>query len=166
MTRTESFNIQNEIGKKGEEIVKNFLLSNGYEVIDVSSDEKYQREDTDFIVVAANGAQTTVEVKTDLNISETQNFLFEDVFHHDWGDVESWFNTCSANYICYYDIVNSKCYWIDVAVMKKVVPDRCDRYSTFYSPGDHCYKGGYIMSVATALSVRNPLQLVVNRNKI
>ena len=50
--------------------MKNFLLSNGYEVIDVSSDEKYQREDTDFIVVAANGAQTTIEVKTDLNISD------------------------------------------------------------------------------------------------
>lgn len=78
-----NFNEMNERGKLGEAVVASLLLSLGYEVEDVSGNEAYQKQDIDFVV---NG-NITVEVKTDFQISKTQNLLFEDVFFKEYGDV-------------------------------------------------------------------------------
>ena len=155
-----NFNEMNERGKLGEAVVASLLLSLGYEVEDVSGNEAYQKQDIDFVV---NG-NITVEVKTDFQISKTQNLLFEDVFFKEYGDVQGWMHYCTADYICFYDVESGKMYWIDGKVMREVVPKRSE-YRVYNSPGDGCKKGCYLMDLATAVSIKTPNRFVVGRSK-
>ena len=55
------------IGKNGEETIKNYLysLENVLRVESVQDDKKYQNDDIDFIVYMKNNKKFTVEVKSD-----------------------------------------------------------------------------------------------------
>lgn len=155
------FEEMNEKGKVGEAVIASYLSALGYKVTDVSGDAAYQKRDIDFII----NDEITVEIKTDYQIAATGNFLFEDVFHKDWGDVDGWFHYCDADYLCFYDIVSQKAYWLDVKVMRQVVPKRAE-YRTYFTSGESCQKGCYLLDICAAISCRTPARLVVGRSKI
>lgn len=159
------FNDALEVGKTGEVIVAEFLEKQGYNVIDVSDDKEYQKQDIDF-VIEKDGVRHTLEIKTDNYIATLGTFLFEDVFHKDYGDVKGWLHYCQAEILCMYDTVNRKCYWLDGDVMRQVVKTRSNNYKVQYSSGDSCNKGFYVMEIATAISMKTPGKLVIGRNVI
>ncbi len=68
-----------EKGKKGEEVVLEWLRSIDYykDVIDMREFRVSQRLDVDCGIETIDGAIVLAEVKTDYNLGETSNFLFE-----------------------------------------------------------------------------------------
>lgn len=87
-------------GKKGEEAVFNWLLENGYDVLDVRDDNDYRKKDIDFI--ASKGGQfITIEVKAQSNVAYDRKFNIEDVLNISTG-LEGWIHKCKAEYLCIY----------------------------------------------------------------
>lgn len=87
------FSRQKTIGKKGEQAVKNYYISQGAEVIDVSNDKEYQKKDIDLII---NGQ--TVEVKLGNKIPQYKEFCVEIVSNDNPGYFrKGWFYTSQAD---------------------------------------------------------------------
>lgn len=92
----------------GELRAYNYFQSNGWDIQDVTMNQKYWNKDIDFIV--SNGSQSlTIEVKWDSRISSTGNMFIETLTDLDKGK-QGWFSFCQADYIYYGDSVNQLFY--------------------------------------------------------
>lgn len=105
-------------GKLGEDIVRQVMSARGHEVIDVSNDSSYWREDVDFII-----ANKKVELKTDYWIHKTDNIFLElDMMYHIDGAMrDGYFVTTEAEYLFYLDIKNLILYIYEMKNLKDYV---------------------------------------------
>ena len=109
-----------EAAKPAEQLVTNYLMANGYEVQDVSTDPlSYYRGDLK--IVQPNGEQIFVEVKNDSRIADTQNILCEEEVYfketntYGTGNMES-----NYDYIAVVSQSEQKIYWIDFSKLKEI----------------------------------------------
>lgn len=108
---------------KGEQLVKHYLESQGYAVIDVSKNKEYWIQDIDFLAI--RGQQTIkIEVKYDSWIHKTRNLFIELMSDID-ANKGGWIDFCKADYIYYVDAVGQVCYVIALDAIK----DYLKRYS-------------------------------------
>ena len=96
-----SWDKQYSLGEKGEQIVKQYLIAKGHDVIDITKDSRYYTSDIDFIV-----DRKTVELKTDTIIWRTNNLFIEDEkYFYDGGYYkQGWLHYTKAEYLLYFDI--------------------------------------------------------------
>ena len=88
-------------GKAGENKAAQLLEQRGWNVEDVSQNKEYQQKDIDFIV-AKDGIETTIEVKTDAQMARTGNFFIE----IEQGNKKGWYYYCEAEFLFYLDSQN------------------------------------------------------------
>lgn len=88
-------------GKAGESAAALLLEQRGWSVEDVSQNKEYQQKDIDFIV-AKDGIETTIEVKTDAQMAHTGNFFIE----REQGNKKGWYYYCEAEFLFYLDSQN------------------------------------------------------------
>lgn len=111
----ESFYKAKAVGDIGEEVVKRQLESIGFEVEDVSNEEKWREKDVDFLATK-KGRTVKIEVKTDTRINTTNNFCFEKEVKHykghkqGWSVQDGWFPKTEADYYAIYDFVKGDIY--------------------------------------------------------
>lgn len=81
MSSNSQFANDTKAGNKGETIVYSWLLRQPKikNVLDVSDDIEFQKEDVDFLVLLSNKQVCKVEVKTDFKANETGNIPFETI---------------------------------------------------------------------------------------
>lgn len=95
-------------GQIGEQVVKKFFLSNGYEVFDATKEKAYQDIDVDFVITnPATGAKRLIEVKSDYKIWRTGNIFAEWTTNVE-ARKDGWLKKCKADYIYYYDVKSKK----------------------------------------------------------
>ena len=98
----------NNNGKEGELLFQQQLQQWGYEVQDVSADERYYHKG-DFVFTDATGAQKIVEVKWDERMNETKNLYLEIInTRSTWCLGNGWWNYCKADYVAYGDAVSKQ----------------------------------------------------------
>ncbi|WP_019502358.1 hypothetical protein [Pseudanabaena sp. PCC 6802] len=90
------FNVQHEIGKKGEQILDRWLGTT-YKITDVSHDPKYQGVGIDRILTRPDSSVITVEYKFDLAAKRTGNLFFETV-SIDCKSIPGWGWSSQADY--------------------------------------------------------------------
>lgn len=113
--------------KRGEQLVIDYLLENGYEVEDVSSNPDYFDKDIDLIATnpKTNGT-AAIEIKTDSRISQTGNLYIEYSnirSKHGWG----WLYFTKADFIYYIDEKEEVCYIMRRAELTKYVNSNTSR---------------------------------------
>ena len=109
------FSRQKAIGTQGEQVVKEYYLSQGAEVVDVSNDKEYQAKDIDLII---NGQ--TVEVKTATKLPDYKEFCIEIVSNDNPGYYrKGWFFTTQADILIYYSPKEKLMYQIKMDEFRK-----------------------------------------------
>jgi hypothetical protein len=78
VNKTYSFEHQELIGKKGEEILDQWF-SSMYKILDVSTIKKYQEIGIDRVLARPDGSMINVEYKFDLASLRTGNLFFETI---------------------------------------------------------------------------------------
>ena len=107
--------------KKGEQLVINFLTSNGYEVEDVSCDSQYWDIDTDIIATnSATGGRATIEIKYDGRINKTGN-LYIETFNPRSKGKKGFFYFTKADFLYYIDAITDKCYILKLSVLRDYI---------------------------------------------
>jgi hypothetical protein len=91
-----NFNVQHEIGKKGEQILDKWLQT-AYKITDVSDNPKYQEVSIDRILTRSDNSAITVEYKFDLAAKRTGNLFFETI-SVDTKKVPGWGWSSQADY--------------------------------------------------------------------
>ena len=77
-------------GKRGEKMVNDALTAEGHNVIDMSNDSEYRRNDIDFRVITKNKKEErTLEVKSDYSSQYTGNFFVE-YYNNKKRDYKGW----------------------------------------------------------------------------
>ena len=92
----------------GEELVKKYLEATGRTVIDVSKDNQYWLQDTDFIAIKGNRTEK-IEVKYDYNMNRYQS-MFVELKANMEKNVPGWIDTTKADFIFYVDAISKDCY--------------------------------------------------------
>lgn len=123
MENTDLFSQQMAIGKKGEQAVKNYYISKGAEVVDVSNDKEYQKKDIDLII---NGQ--AVEVKLGRKIPQYKELCIEIVSNDNPGYFrKGWFFTSQADILIYYSPAEKMMYQIKLADFRKYYEENQNR---------------------------------------
>lgn len=108
------YNFSNSIntGKRGEELIKNWLNENPKisRVEDVTEVKRFQNKDIDLIAYDLNGNPMTIEVKNDQYTSG--NFFFETMSSIEAGTLGCMYKT-EADYIFYLFEVTGELYILD-----------------------------------------------------
>ena len=113
-----NFNLDKQRGKVGENLVKQYFISQGYEIKDTSEEQLFQNDDIDFIVADS----LTYEVKTDYMFSRTGNFALEDSYQNAHGIIKSWLWTSKADRFAFVNPKNlSKFVVIDADILRALV---------------------------------------------
>ena len=141
------FQQQLQVGKKGEEVVAEFMRNRNHKVIDVSNDVEYQKKDIDFLLENQEGQKCAIEVKTDYKIQKTGNFFFESTYHKDWGDSSGWLDYCEADYICVLAAKEGKLYILKYD--KDLILEKAQK-TYFYNRDDGCDREAYLLPIGTA----------------
>ena len=120
---------QDQLGRKGEKAVYNYLISHNYDVQNVSSDPCYWPKDIDFLATK-DGKTTSIEVKNCQCIGRTGNLFVEHTQDIDSGE-PGWFLITEAQQLFYRDDINGIVYVIDmndlreyIQAKKGVLPER------------------------------------------
>lgn len=108
-----------EAGKKGEQLVAAVLQQRGWRLEDVSNISTFQKKDTDFIITKDN-ITTTIEIKTDAQMSRTGNFFIEMC----QGNKKGWYYYCEAEYLFYLDSTNSIIYIFKLADLRQYINNK------------------------------------------
>lgn len=103
------FITQKRVGEIGEEKVLNYLLKN-HKVDDKRDSDEYRHKDIDFVV----DDTVSLEVKTDYNISRTDNIYIETY-------KGGWFEKCAADYLCIYSPQVNLAYILDYRKLKSIL---------------------------------------------
>ena len=142
----DNFNTLLAVGKKTEDLVCDYLTTRGNTVINHTEDLDWQAIDTDF-EVSKNGKTTTLEVKTDSRINQTNNLFFEVGFDRATGYYDGWFRKCEAEYILFYDSSAAKGYIID---FNKEIIQKNSNYRRWYNRSDSCWGDAYLLPLMKA----------------
>ncbi|MGK7932135.1 MAG: hypothetical protein AB4041_11975 [Microcystaceae cyanobacterium] len=94
--KTYDFHHQQIIGQKGEAILDEWLQSI-YKIVDVSSDEKYQKIGIDRLLMLPDETIITVEYKFDVASARTGNLFFETI-SVDTKNIAGWGWSSQADY--------------------------------------------------------------------
>lgn len=105
----DNFDKMKAVGDVGEEAVKAQLESIGFEVEDVTGDDRYRKADIDFIATK-KGHTLKIEVKTDTSLNRTGNFCFEKYIRSYDCETKGWMLKCKADYYAIYDSVKGDIY--------------------------------------------------------
>lgn len=94
------FDIQKQKGKSGEKAIKDFYNKKGVNIIDVTEDKEYQKNDIDFIF---NGQ--TVEIKTANYLNNNDNNIILEIISNDNKEdfKKGWLYTSKADVIIFYN---------------------------------------------------------------
>ena len=107
-----SFNLDIQIGNKGENIIYDYLWKHKstLKIVDVSKDKWFQQFDIDFLQIDTEYNINKIEVKTDRLADKTGNMVYEY-----WSDRRTYsagcFEKTQADYIFYY-LINTKVLYI------------------------------------------------------
>lgn len=106
------------IGKQGEALFRDKLLSLNYSVNDVSGNPDYWQKDIDFIVTSpTSGLTKSFEVKYDSRINSTGNMYLELTNVHSKGG-RGWYEFCEADFLAYGDALAQCFYIVPLAALK------------------------------------------------
>ena len=130
------------VGKKTEEYIVGYLNAKGHTIINHSEEPEWQMIDTDFEVIRGN-SHTTLEVKTDNRIHNTNNFFFEVGFDRATGYYDGWFHNCAAEYICFVDMIGARGYILE---FDKTRIAQCAFPRRWRNSIDGCYGDAYLLN--------------------
>ncbi|VWM13296.1 Uncharacterised protein [Collinsella intestinalis] len=104
-----TFHLDLERGKVGEQLVRQTFESLGYELKDVSDDSAFWVEDVDYLT--ADGIK--YEVKTDYKLESTGNLALEsEVYYKNYQELnDSWLWTSKADYFVFVNPHNTSCFY-------------------------------------------------------
>ena len=104
-----TFHLDLERGKVGEQLVRQTFESLGYELKDVSDDSAFWVEDVDYLT--ADGIK--YEVKTDYKLESTGNLALESqVYYKSYQELnDSWLWTSKADYFVFVNPHNTSCFY-------------------------------------------------------
>lgn len=130
---------------EGEQETKDYLRQCGYKVEDVSENSKYWRRDIDLLCTNPfTGAVTSIEVKYDKRIADTQNFYIE-IENPRSRSGAGWYKFCEADLIFYIDAATNYTYIIEVAKLHSYIEEN---KSTLKTKSTSDGAKGYIVNVA------------------
>ena len=109
-------------GRKGEILVQQYLLSMGWQVIDLTNCQDFFSKDIDFQIIKG-GEKHYIEVKYDYRIAETNNMFIETRTDLD-NDKEGWFNFTQAEFLWYGDQQNDLFYVFLLADLKQYIQEQ------------------------------------------
>lgn len=104
-----TFHLDLERGKVGEQLVRQTFESLGYELKDVSNDSAFWVEDVDYLT--ADGIK--YEVKTDYKLQSTGNLALESqVYYKSYQELnDSWLWTSKADYFIFVNPHDTSCFY-------------------------------------------------------
>ena len=104
-----TFHLDLERGKVGEQLVRQTFESLGYELKDVSDDSDFWVEDVDYLT--ADGIK--YEVKTDYKLESTGNLALESqVYYKNYQELnDSWLWTSKADYFIFVNPHDTSCFY-------------------------------------------------------
>ena len=120
-----NFKDSNNLGKIGESIVQNYILSTGKEIIDVSGDKEYQDVDIDIIIITSKSQRFGVEIKTDYY--DTGNIFFEIVSSINPFSSGCMFKT-KSDFLYYFFIKTNELYILNTNKYREFVLNNMDRF--------------------------------------
>ena len=130
-----SFSQKKAIGRVGEEAAKKVFerIMPTYNIIDVSGESYYQKQDIDFLLsTGIEGVDVlSVEVKTDRQMGKTGNLCLETITNT-VGRKKGWYHTSKADIICFYDTQNDELHIVDFQELKAAVNSTQHREKTIY----------------------------------
>lgn len=135
------FEQMNMIGKIGEKDFIDYCRTQGFDIVDVSDDKKYQKIDVDFLV---NGFYT--ELKTDNLIHKTNNFPIELIIHRKTGDRQGWYYYCQAKYVIRYSKQIKRLYILYFDKCKDYILKNC-KQRKWFDKADNNYTTGILLNV-------------------
>lgn len=115
-------------GKIGEDKFLQWAYITKKNICDVRNEVFFRKLDIDFIIYK-NHKEIYIEIKTDKNIGETGNLIFEDVIHWKTGDKNGWIHYCEADYIIVYDEIKNKFIILDWKKIRPIIL-KCSRKIT------------------------------------
>lgn len=128
-----TFTADKRKGKIGESAVKNYYLSKGLEVIDVSEDKIFQRADIDLIV-----NDKYLEVKTQSSINKSQKITLElETNYYDNLYIKGWFFTTEANTLVFFDKEKNIAYNIDTNELREIYKEYINDFDIYYFDEDY-----------------------------
>lgn len=117
-----SFKTDLEIGKRGEKIVIDTLKNRNHNIIDVSDDWNYRRQDIDYIITNKENQTTTLEIKNDVASERTGNVFVETYNEQNTSHSnKGWFFYCRANHICFLQEKSRKAHFILFEDLKTLI---------------------------------------------
>lgn len=104
-----TFHLDLERGKVGEQLVRQTFETLGYELKDVSDDSAFWVEDVDYLT--ADGIK--YEVKTDYKLQSTGNLALEsEVYYKNYQELnDSWLWTSKADYFIFVNPHDTSCFY-------------------------------------------------------
>ena len=141
------FVLKNKEGKQAEQIVKDYLIGQGYTVQDVSEEQDNYQNDIDFIV-QKDGRTSKIEVKLDTRLAKTQNIAFEDAFYlkdKETGQTETregYYHYSQCDFLIFVSPANKNLYMVHFRKLKENNDSlkKYFKYVDFYSYTDKCQK--------------------------
>ena len=150
----DNFTKQLELGKKGENIVIDYLNEKFEEVVDVSDDKKYQDMDVDFLCYRHNDKgeykEFKVELKTDYRMDKTGNLFFELSHERKTGTYKGFFYKSQADFLLNLNANTNKLYVVPFRHKWRTLAYEQCRKVRFWNKWDDCYSNGMVISIEKA----------------
>jgi hypothetical protein len=105
-----------KVGKSAETIVSNWMVSLGWEIVDVRQDKVYQIKDIDYLVPTTDGGQAGVDIKSD-RCFDTGNYFIETFSNIEKNKI-GWGFGSEADYIMIYYPTSAELHIIDLHALK------------------------------------------------
>lgn len=166
----ENFRVQNIRAKEGERIVidsvekilapepePKFKIKSPYKIVDVSEDDKYQKNDIDILMYKFSLCKreytylTSFEIKTDFIIHKTNNIFAETQTQRDSGhNTTRWLYKSKADFLLYYDPYKNVFYQTDLNVLREYVANNINTltYKKVYNKKEKGYNCGYLVNLS------------------
>ena len=166
----ENFRVQNIRAKEGERIgidsvekilapepEPKFKIKSPYKIVDVSEDDKYQKNDIDILMYKFSLCKreyiyiTSFEIKTDFIIHKTNNIFAETQTQRDNGhNTTGWLYKSKADFLLYYDPYKNVFYQTDLNVLKEYVANNINTltYKKVYNKKEKGYNCGYLVNLS------------------
>lgn len=139
-----------EIGQAGERLVRDYYLSLGYSVVDLTEDENWQAVDVDFQLTTPDGTQLLADVKTDTESWDTKNILLELRMHRlrTGQTAEGWYTDSAMDLLLYLCAGTGRLFEIDFDCLRRLVNEGMGRFTRFKNPIDaDCIGEGILIPI-------------------
>lgn len=114
--------------EQGEELARQCLIANGFQIIDRRANPEYWAKDIDFTAIKGNRS-ADIEIKWDNRMHQSGAFFFELIT-----DIEKqkpgWATYTGADYIFYGDAVGMVFYIFPVGAMRQYLKNHYGEYNT------------------------------------